>query len=405
MRAVLCAYGTMGNVLPFIGLGRALRTRGHQVTLVGPASLSSLADREQLEFVQIQEPTASGIAVRSGLVSKIRFLQTKYETALRGFCSALTPLLRQRDTVVAAPFWITGARLACELHRIPLATVYLQPRMLLDDSDRSILRPLRKAGGRLVRSLANRVMARKLNSYRRELGLPPVRKPLEWWNSPDAVLAFFPEWYSPKQPIWPAQLQHVGFPLFDHWDAPYRSEELNRFLAAGAPPLVFAQSSNAKVDRDYIAISIEAAFRLNRRAVFLTTLPEQLPNPLPSHVGYFGIVPLSVILPRSAAFIHHGGVGSLSQALAAGVPQLTIPKILDQFDNCRWLSKLGVSRQLKAREYRVDRVVTELNDLLQSPTVKRACQEFARRIPADDPFGQACEQLERISRSPSLTSC
>lgn len=397
MHAVLCAYGTFGNVLPFIGWGRALRMRGHQVTIVGTEFLDPISAREGLDFVRVDEPLLVKPKRGDGLWPHLKYVRTRFDTTLRGFFPALEPLVQQPDTVVAAPYWIMGARMACEKYGAPLATAYLQPRILLDDSPAPLRDRIRRTVMRnMVRPLASKVMGFIMNGYRRELGMPPVSRPFQWWNSPDAVLAFFPEWYSPQQPIWPAHLEHVGFPLYDNWQSPENTEEIDRFFESGDPPLIFSQSSDASADRDFAAVSIEAAKRLNRRAVILTTKPEQLPNPLPSHVRYFGIVPLSMILPRSAAFIHHGGVGSLSQALAAGVPQLTMPKILDQFDNCKWLARLGVSRQLKVREYRVDRVVEELKFLLESSEIQAKCREFASCIPTADPFGQACDSLERL---------
>jgi len=405
MHVVVCAYGTMGNVLPFIGWGRALKARGHRVTLVGNKELIRFSSREGFELLTIKEPplvqrSLSQIRT-SGVRQRLGYLRSAYEMVLRGYCEALVTIIPQQDLVVAAPFWIAGARIACEIHQVPLATVYLQPAMLPSDPQdmtrgrwqRALHRFRRKA----LYAIANPVMASKLNLYRSELGLPAVAKPLQWWNSSDAILAFFPEWFSPRHGETPAQLEYVGFPLFDTWDSDWRSEELDLFLASGEPPLVFSQSTNAREDRNFISVSIEAAARLHRRAVILTTLPEQLPDPLPDHVRYFGFVPLSAVLPRAAAFIHHGGMGSLSQAIAARVPQLTMPQILDQPNNCHWLGQLGVSRQISVREYRVDRVTEELRFLLISEKVRQRCSELAELLPIDDPYGAACDSMERLA--------
>jgi UDP:flavonoid glycosyltransferase YjiC (YdhE family) len=397
----------MGNVLPLIGWGRALRDRGHRVTLVGEDLLSKIADREGFGHLAVGlspmlERNRAGDRAR-GAWDRLQLLRSEYEWVLRGSCAALMPVVQDKDVVVAAPYWVVGARIACERHGAPLATVYLQPWKLPRDPDaepgKPWFSPFQRVGRGIRQKLGNLAMARKLNIYRRELGMSPVRRPLEWWNSPDAVLAFFPDWFSPRQRSWPAQLQHVGFPLFDRWDSDWKNEELDNFLAAGDPPLVFSQSSNATEDRSYIDVSIAAAERLKRRAVILTTMPEQLPNPLPSHVRYFGFVPISVLLPRSAAFIHHGGVGTLSQTLAAAVPQLVVPQIWDQPDNCRWLAKLGVSRQLTVQQYRVDQVTEQLKYLLESDDVREKCRNLAQQIPVQNSFDAACESLERLGRS------
>jgi hypothetical protein len=48
------------------------------------------------------------------------------------------------------------------------------------------------------------------------------------------------------------------------------------------------------------------------------------------------------VLPHCAAIVHHGGVGTLAQGLAAGVPQLVMPMGFDQPDNATRSSALGV---------------------------------------------------------------
>ncbi len=407
MHVVLCAYGTLGNVLPFIGWGRALRARGHQVTFVSQTNLAERAEREGFEFVGVGPfPSAAGSSDENatGIRAKIKLVRAEFEVALRNFHQHLVPAIQQPDTVVAAPFWIIGARIACETHRVPLASIYLQPRMLpTDGGDAAWLRPFYRGLQKFRWAIANRLLGKQLNRYRRELSLPPEWGMIPWWNSPERILAFFPEWFAPRQPEWPQQLRYAGFPLFDGWVTEWQHEELDRFLAAGDPPLIFSQSSNVgTADEEYLRVSMEAAKRLGRRAVILTTHPELLPNPLPDHVRYFGIIPLSAILPRSAAFIHHGGMGSLAQAIAAGVPQLTTPWILDQPDNCRHLAKLGVSRTMKPRQYRVDRVVAELKSLLESRDVQTRCRELSRQLPTEEPFAVACDELEQLLHGAAL---
>src|SRR5579884_377059 len=50
LHAILATMGTAGDILPFVGLGAALRDAGHRVTLVCPAPFEPLARREGLGF-------------------------------------------------------------------------------------------------------------------------------------------------------------------------------------------------------------------------------------------------------------------------------------------------------------------------------------------------------------------
>src|SRR5437899_13001418 len=50
MHAILVSIGTGGDIFPYIGLGKVLRGRGHQVTLVAPEDFANLAAEHDLAF-------------------------------------------------------------------------------------------------------------------------------------------------------------------------------------------------------------------------------------------------------------------------------------------------------------------------------------------------------------------
>jgi UDP:flavonoid glycosyltransferase YjiC (YdhE family) len=129
----------------------------------------------------------------------------------------------------------------------------------------------------------------------------------------------------------------------------------------------------------------------------LTRFPEQLPERLPGGVRHFDYVPFTQLLPHAAALVHHGGIGSSSQALAAGVPQLVMPMAHDQHDNAARLARLGVAQWLRPRAFRGPAVTRALKRLLSSDQVALRCREAARRLAADgDPLGRACDVIERL---------
>ena len=79
----------------------------------------------------------------------------------------------------------------------------------------------------------------------------------------------------------------------------------------------------------------------------MTRYPEQLPNDLGDSARHEVYVPSHRSFPNCAAVVHHGGIGTCAQALAAGVPQLTMPLAFDQPDNATRLRRLGVARWVR----------------------------------------------------------
>jgi len=176
------------------------------------------------------------------------------------------------------------------------------------------------------------------------------------------------------------------------------------FLDAGPPPLVFTFGTGMRQAKEVFSESVAVCRALERRGVLLTRFPEQLPAPLPDDVCHFNFLPFSFVLPRAAALIHHGGIGTLSQALAAGIPQLVVPFAYDQPDNADRLEQLGVGRTLPPEAYRADTAATALRELLDSPAVSARCQALAQRLRAAQPLAEAVGALEKLAALPAVQS-
>ena len=54
---------------------------------------------------------------------------------------------------------------------------------------------------------------------------------------------------------------------------------------------------------------------------------------LPKGVVAFDYAPFSLLFPRAAAIVHHGGIGTTGQAMRSGRPSLVMPCAWDQPDN------------------------------------------------------------------------
>jgi UDP:flavonoid glycosyltransferase YjiC (YdhE family) len=210
------------------------------------------------------------------------------------------------------------------------------------------------------------------------------------------VLGLFPDWFAPPPSEWPPHFVPVGFSFYDGPGFQELNQELQAFLRDGDPPVVVSQASNMKHAKDIFATSIKAIASLGRRALLLTPHREQIPEPLPPGCRHFDYVPFGTVLPRSAAHIHHAGMGTIAQALRAGTPQLAVPRAFDQPDNARRLQKLGVAAVLSRRRFGPHVVASRLRRLIESPQVKAQCALQAARCQNMDGLAAASDHLERV---------
>lgn len=67
---------------------------------------------------------------------------------------------------------------------------------------------------------------------------------------------------------------------------------------------------------------------------------------LPSRIKVVDMVPLHMFLHQCAAIVHHGGAGCLLTSIAAGLPQLVLPVIADQYANGDQIAAYGAGLTL-----------------------------------------------------------
>src|SRR5262249_35036708 len=137
-----------------------------------------------------------------------------------------------------------------------------------------------------------------------------------------------------------------------------------------------------------------ACQKLGRRGILLSRWPQNVPPALPAGVRHFAYVPFSELLPHAAALVHHGGIGTTSQALAAGVPQLITPLASDQHDNADRLRRLGIADALEPKRLTAGTAAEKLRGLLDSRDVATRCREVAARIEPGRGIEKACDVIE-----------
>lgn len=400
----LLPFGSAGDVFPFLWLGRLLKARGHRVTMIVACLFEEVVSRAGLEVIPLGEAAVFEKLIADSRIWKL-YEGTKlvFEFAGESTETFLEPVEQRQGTADAfdlmlAPCTAFGARLAREAHGIPLINVHLQPAVMISAHEMPVLFPGMQHFSRLPPWLrrflvrlpnpADRFAAPAVARACAKRGIPPPRR--LWWDwahSPDGSLCVFPEWFAAAQPDWPENLKQWDFPLEDLATEQSLSEELRAFLAAGEKPVVFTPGSANIHARRFFEVALEAVTRLKRRAIFATRKLDQLPADLPATILPVEYVPFSTLLPHAAAFVHHGGIGTLSQGFAAGVPQLIMAMAHDQPDNAWRLQRLGAGLGLTTRTFTPGRVHDALRRLLGEPGFTQAaqdCQErtLARREPA-----------------------
>jgi rhamnosyltransferase subunit B len=304
---------------------------------------------------------------------------------------------------------VYAAPLVSEKLRLRWVSAILSPFSFFSSHDPSVLVnapgliSLRKMGWRVYRAglnlgrLATWHWSNPVRHLRRELGLNPACDPVfRDKYSPDLVLALFSGWLARPQLDWPRQTVQAGFVYFDRQRAEAAlSPETVEFLAAGDAPIVFTQGSTAVHNPgNFYEVSVEAARRLNRRAVLLGA--KAVPGASSSRVIALPYAPYSQIFPRAAVNVHQGGSGTTGHALKAGRPMLVVPYGWDQPDNAARIERLGSGLHLPRTDYSFETATAALERLLGEPQFATRAAEIGDHVGKEDGLALACDAIESI---------
>ncbi len=423
-RFLLTTLGSLGDLHPYIAVGIGLRDRGHAVTIATSEVYRAKVEGEGLRFHPLR-PDLGQLIDRPEIIREVVHPRTGTEYVFRklflpwveqGFEDTVEAA-READLIVGHPLAFATPT-AAEVLRKPWISIALQPSVFLSAFDpptisgAPFLKPLHALGpgmSRMFFRFARRVVrgwGAPLNALRRKLGLRELRNPvLDDMFSPYGTQAWFSRVFARPQPDWPERTAITGFAFYDKLEPGQGlrqslSPALAAFLDAGPAPVVFTLGSSAVFDAGaFYTESLAAARKAGCRAVLLIGRDARNapPMPVPDSVFVAEYAPYSELLPRAAATVHQGGVGTTAQALRAGRPMLVVPHGNDQPDNATRACKLGLARIVPKSKYRADRVAKELITLLADDAYTAAAARAAAEIACEDGVRAACDGLEAIA--------
>ena len=421
-KILLTTFGSYGDLHPYIAMARVFKANGDEVTIATHTDYRDQVERIGARFVPVRPgleelgPQESWSAKANHWLTGVEFItKSIIMPYLADGYTAIKAAAVGHDLIISHVLCFATPLVAEELG-IPWVSTVLQPASFFSAYDPpslgflSILPRLKFLGPKrmrwLLQTLAKRTESwlQPLTDFRRQHGFPPsTRNVLIDGFSPYGTLALFSSSFCPPQPDWPASTQQIGFPLFDEETTSEISPELKTFLDAGPPPVIFTLGSAiVMMQTPYYEIAYQAVKKLGLRAVFLVGKnPQRVPAAAMSdsqiHVSAYE--PFSKLFPHGTANVHQCGIGTTSQALASGRPQVLVPFAHDQPDNARRVVELGCGQAISASRLSVRRMVAALKAVTESTSITGQARSFAENLDA-----KGFDQRLLVSTKQFLTS-
>jgi MGT family glycosyltransferase len=176
----------------------------------------------------------------------------------------------------------------------------------------------------------------------------------------------------------------TGFP-WDWWD-PDRRHVL---VTVGTLSMDLAQDFHARV--------VEALRPLGREVQAVVVAPDgTVQDPPPDDVLVRSRVPVLDLMPRLDAVVSHGGLNTVCEALAHGVPLVVAPIKGDQPINAARVAAVGAGRRVRFASVRPEQLRADLLAVLDDPAYRAAAHRVRDSFAAAGGAAAAAQHLEKL---------
>jgi len=402
---------TRGGVQPYAALARALVDAGHSARAVAPAEYAWLFERVGVDCLPLDgmssdESKEVALAAQSsrhgGLRTAARALVAKvpeWAAQIHGFAEGSDLLTGGvGGTVIGEP---VAAALG-----VPWVPAHLQPVGMVNTIYPGVLmtgipRAFGAAGnlvGQLLTEGAIRVPFQQAQSAARSV-LPVPRGAAK--KSPGSVYGISPAVIQP--PAQRGQTRTFTGYWFDDADPDLLPPELEEFLAngEGKPTVSMGFGSMVAGDPDRLRdVLTRAAGDVGARVVLIggAGAVGHQHDRQRTDVIWVPSVPHRALFHRMDANVHHAGAGTTANALAAGVPGVTIPFGADQPFWARRASDLGVAPPgIPIAQLTRERLSQALHHALTDLDMRDRAADLGRRIRSEDGTGAAAQWYSNLS--------
>ena len=419
MRFLLTSHGSTGDIYPKIRLGKALVDAGHQVRYATSPFFREDIERAGIEFVALppdwdQQGFAEAMRDLTHASNNVELLKTIYEEScpyLDEILDILSEEVRQADVFVSSYLF---AHLGClaEKYNKPFCIVTFAHNVIPSPHYppepfprlRFLPFPLKRLYSMFLWHVADRVIVYTLNLVvGRILERNDLPRCERFIFNPAALslIAVSPGVMQPKKIRNTSRMKFVGYLRWQAPEDPEMQRELEAFTGGERVPIL-----------NFGSVTFEETRKIMRR--FHMNWPSgkkiiiqsgwaglKMDRASRPEIKIIGRVSHDQLFKMASVVIHHGGAGTTASVLHAGVPQIIIPHIADQFFFGKEVERLKTGISIGRRRW-PENLPSAVNRVEKSPKLKNRAREIAAILAEEDGPGNAVRELESLGKSATV---
>jgi sterol 3beta-glucosyltransferase len=411
MKITVLTYGSRGDVQPFIPLSLGLISRGHSVKLAAPSRFKDFVEGYGIQFV----PLAGDPEELSKRFNNAGHNILKIMAGMMDYVSEIAvDVLHQTDAscenadlILHTFLHATGAHTYARERNIPDIHIQTFPMFTPTGDYPNVTLPDLKIP--LLNRLTH-VMAAKLTWWGARLGFEQVRrrtgipKRKLFWpfeedpaRPPTPILCAWSPGVIPASSGWPPHVHVTGWYFFASNRHYSPSPELETFLEAEEPPVCISFGSMVNRSAEAVDHIVRASLaQTGNRGIILSGW-SRVKHQSSGNILYLDAVPHDWLLPRCKMIIHHGGAGTTSAGLQAGIPNIVVPFTLDQPFWGRRVQAIGAGpAPIPVKKLSAEKLTRAIRYAGTTACRERAA-EIGRKIRSEDGVEVAVRLIEKYS--------
>lgn len=410
MRVLLTSHGSTGDIYPIIRLGRALVEAGHAVRFATVSLFRAEIESAGIEFVYLppdwdQSGFAEAMRDLTKAKNPVDLLRIIYSESLPYLDEILETLERElkwADIFVTSYVFANLCKLA-QRAGVPCAVTTFAHNIVPSESYPPDGLPrlglpayFRRRWNSMLWKMTDRVLCWQINRVvgghmaRHNMGraesyvLEPADKVIVTVSKP---------LFEPKR-LWNDRFKFCGYLRWQSPEDPELNAELDRFTQGERVPIL-----------TFGSVTFDEARKVMMR--FMRNWPEgkkiivqagwvglTIERPRPE-MKCVGRVSHDQVFQYASCVIHHGGAGTTASVLHAGIPQVIIPHIGDQWFFAKEVKRLRVGLGLKRKKW-PEQLPKAVHIVERSKGLNRRAKQVAHILAKENGPANAVRELEAM---------
>ncbi|MFO1388086.1 glycosyltransferase [Cellvibrio sp.] len=434
IEVLFVGFGSLGDIFPLLAVAKRMQ-QTRTVTFLTNEYFREHIEAAEVNFFpigtvedQVAARETNSLSGESTEGRKRRYEHVIGKSYKKTYDFIAKKVAQGIQLVVVTHGNLSPAVLACEAFDIPIIYTHYAPSQILNNFEDAILcasfysdnewwiRYI-KTPLHIMKLKLNFEVKDQFNAYRKELGLKPVasnwqillkslnflksKKTHSKFNSPrEIVLA--PFWFCEPIDKSIKDFYFAGFPFIEETIGE-QEIAIDRFIDAYGSPIVFTPGTAVEDVQAFVNEIIPICRKLGSPGIFCSKHGKRAFDLLQKvddvPLLYIEHAKFSHLLPKARCLIHHGGIGTVAQAIRAGIPQILRPRMYDQPANGVRVMMFGLGGSIFPEAFHADTVANILLHVESNPKSQELLAYYSDLVRNENGVENCCKIINQFLKN------